>query len=161
MIDCKPLPEYDFLHSVFEYRDGNLYRKIANSPFAKVGEIAGGLSEGYVRVRINNVRYKAHRIIWKMVTGKDPVGIIDHIDKNPSNNRFENLRDTNHSINALNKNSKGYSYKKSQGKWAAWFKVGGKQVHLGYFDTAEEASSRYQEFKELYMEMVNANPLHP
>lgn len=159
MIDCKGLPPYDLLHTLFEYKDGNLYRKVSNSPNAKVGEIAGGISDGYVRVKVNGVRYKVHRIVWKMMTGRDPIGIIDHIDKNPSNNRFENLRDTNHSINALNKNSKGCSYDKNSGKWSAWFKVNGKQKSLGLFDTAEEASSHYQEFKELYMEMIGANPL--
>lgn len=57
------------------------------------GQIAGTLSKkmGYKIVSINKVTYLAHRVVWKWVTGEDPLPVIDHLDGNGINNRFENL----------------------------------------------------------------------
>ena len=69
----------DFL----EYRDGNLYWKAKTHPSVRieVGDKAGGLDlDGYTIVCINYKNYKAHRIIWEMLNGKIPDGmVIDHI----------------------------------------------------------------------------------
>lgn len=75
----------------------------------------------------------------------------DHIDGNGLNNQRENLRPATRSQNMfnrrLNKNSdsgfKGVNRRKDRNKWVAYIKVNGKQQHLGYFDTAEEAGRAY------------------
>src|SRR5579863_3382757 len=61
---------------------------------------------------INNTRYKSHRIIWFMVTGKWPVG-IDHINGIRDDNRWDNLREANQLQNMQNQcirsnNTSGY-----------------------------------------------------
>lgn len=91
-----------------------------------------------------------------MFTGCDPVKHIDHINRNKSDNRIENLRELSNAHNALNNSAKGYTYLPKRNKYQAQIKVGNKRLTLGYFDTTEETSSRYQEFKELYMEMMDA-----
>ena len=49
--------------------------------------------------------YIEHRLIWFMQTGKWPMGDIDHINHNESDNRWCNLREVKHQENTLN-NSK-------------------------------------------------------
>ena len=52
--------------------------------------------------------YKAHRLIWKLVTGKEPKGTIDHKNGNRDDNRFENLREADMSQQNWNKETRGY-----------------------------------------------------
>ena len=43
-------------------------------------------------VTLKNKKYSAHRIIWQIINGEIPVGmIIDHLDRNPFNNKIINL----------------------------------------------------------------------
>lgn len=47
----------------------------------------------YVKIMIAGVTYLAHRIIWTMFNGPIPKDmVIDHLDRNPSNNRLSNLQ---------------------------------------------------------------------
>lgn len=73
---------------------------------------AGSLSNtGYYVVRINNVLYQAHRIVWFLTNGNIPLDyFIDHIDKNRTNNSLNNLRLITPTLNQHNKktsNKKG------------------------------------------------------
>lgn len=47
--------------------------------------------------------WPAHRLIWKIHTGRDPVGLIDHINGVRYDNRIENLRDVPIHVNNLNR----------------------------------------------------------
>jgi hypothetical protein len=57
---------------------------------------------GYLRIRINGVSYKAHRIAWLHHYGEWPANTIDHINGNRADNRIVNLRDVPHAENQLN-----------------------------------------------------------
>jgi hypothetical protein len=94
-------------------------------------------------VSIDGKTYLAHRVAWFLATGQDPGRmLIDHRDRNPSNNKIENLRVADKSQSAQNR-----VFGKSTGrKTLAWVvKVGGrfrgkhmvnrKVIHLGYFAT--------------------------
>jgi hypothetical protein len=37
------------------------------------GKEAGSLNEGYLVIKLNGTPYYAHRLIWKMITGKEVV----------------------------------------------------------------------------------------
>lgn len=154
-IKTRPLPPLSELHELFEYRDGALIRKKTTSPRAKKGQIAGTNSNGYIIINIKGIFYRAHRIIWFMHTGLDPVGLdIDHVDGNPLNNKIENLRLCDHKSNCMNsvksvRNTSGYKgvyLHRQSNRWRARMLHNGKHVHIGMFDTAEEAHAAYVEF---------------
>ncbi len=91
----------------------------------------------------------AHRIIWKMVKGREARNDIDHDDGNRTNNRLANLaaatRRQNCQNRSLRKTSKsgvmGVSWDTGSRKWRAQIKADGKQRHLGLFTTIEAAAA--------------------
>ena len=53
------------------------------------GKLAGNTrSDGYVIIRLLKRPFLAHRLAWAWVHGKWPDDMIDHIDRDPSNNRI-------------------------------------------------------------------------
>lgn len=119
----------------------------------KNGSLAGALSDsGYVRIKIKDKSYQAHRLAWLYVTGRTPAHQIDHIDGDRLNNRFSNLREANRRQNNYNSTStptvhsfpKGVSRAYKSSKFRAQIKTGGRTRHLGTFDTEDDASEFYQ-----------------
>lgn len=117
---------------------------------ANAGSPAGHLNGGRISIRVLGRLYFASRLAWLYETGEWPAQHIDHINGNPSDNSFKNLRDVPRTINMQNlraakRNSRlgllGISMKGS--RYQAQICISGKAFHLGYFDTAEEASSAY------------------
>lgn len=73
--------------------------------------------------------------------------VIDHIDRNRSNNSIKNLRSATTKENNQNVIGKGY-YKHSQtGKYCAQITVNYKHLSLGCYATEEEAISAYLKAK--------------
>lgn len=156
----------DLLHEIFNYRDGELYWKVRRSHNAAVGSRAGVQhSSGYRIIKINGKPHKEHRLIFLMYYGYLPKE-VDHIDGNKLNNRIENLRSATTSQNQHNRtkyknNTSGYKgvsfYGKNKYKcWGANIQVNGKQKHLGYFLTPEEAFAAYcKAALELHGEFAN------
>jgi hypothetical protein len=112
------------------------------------GTIAGTSSKGRcVTLIIDGRHLKAHRAIWKMVHGRDPVE-IDHIDGDPQNNRMANLREATRSQNARNvrgRNAAGYkgvSIHRDSGLWRARIRVEGKEI-CEYHQTPTKAHAAY------------------
>ena len=76
---------------------------------------------------------------------------VDHINGNTLDNRKSNLRICLHSENVRNRRRnnvhtngyKGTTFHKSKYKWQAQIGYQGKRIHLGYFDTQEEAYAAY------------------
>ena len=123
-----------------------------------VGDVAGSKTrQGYIRIGLMGNLYRAHRLAWLYVFGKDPVNQIDHINLNKSDNRIANIREVTNQQNAQNqyeaqKNNKssglrGVSLRNRDGKWRAQIKINGTLKHLGYFDTKEDAHSEYRAMK--------------
>ena len=104
-----------------------------------------------ISISIDGLRYQAHRIIWKLVTGMEPPEEIDHRDRDSFNNRWKNLRaatrqeqNRNRGIQSNNKvGIKGVSRKGH--RYRATIILSRKQIHLGTFDTPEEAGQVYME----------------
>lgn len=80
---------------------------------------------------------------------------VDHIDKNKLNNTKANLRIATNSINQHNAKAKstslsgvrGVSWEPSRNKWRSRVVLDGKYIHLGRFDTLEEAEAVVVEWK--------------
>jgi hypothetical protein len=150
-------------------------------PTERGWKIANGLNAGnpagseldddrgkkYFKVKVNGVPYRAHRIIYLLAFGVDPSDKeIDHIDGDGLNNDPANLRLATRSENlrnrGANKNNtsgfKGVRSNKQTGRWRAEIGLHGKLLHLGLFDTPEEAHAAYvRAAKELHGEFARAS----
>ena len=116
--------------------------------------IAGGLdNRGYWALRLDGKAYQAHRLAWFYMTGKWPKDQIDHANLRRSDNRLENLRECDNSQNNANRKAqsnntlgtKGVHFNKSLKKFRAQIKVRGKRIHIGLFDSLEQAATAYSE----------------
>lgn len=116
-----------------------------------------GLSAGcrngnrYVMIQYGRKTVPAHRLAWRIMTGKWPENEIDHINRDKGDNRFENLREAERFENARNvgktrRNTSGYkgvTWEKRRRVWVANIGYEGKLRYLGTFPTREEAYSAY------------------
>ena len=59
--------------------------------------------DGYKRVGIDGVTYKAHRVCFFLYHKRQCLGQIDHEDRNVANNKISNLLDTTVSANQYNR----------------------------------------------------------
>lgn len=116
------------------------------------GDLSGRIgSGGYWRISVDRKLYQAHRLAWFYVHGEWPARTVDHINLNKLDNRISNLRLATPTENNANtakgsRNSsgfKGVTWHKGCGKWQAAIKVGGKNHHLGLFETPELAHAAY------------------
>ena len=111
---------------------------------------------GYIRIGLNIgnrkvVELKAHQFAWFWVYCEF-VDCIDHINGVRDDNRIINLRSITQQENVWNRNDnrKGYNYFKPTNKWRARIKLNEKEIHLGYFNTEEEAKIAYYNAKKKY-----------
>ena len=131
---------------LFEYKDGDLIRKIASGCYKK-GSIAGSQLRGYVRTGVDGFAYFNHRLIWLWCNGYFPENQIDHIDRDKSNNKIENLREVSRTCNLRNtglpstntSGVKGVFWHKQWGKWAARITICRNHIHLKYSTDFTEA----------------------
>ena len=80
---------------------------------------------------------------------------VDHIDRNPQNNKVSNLRMVTKRKNQENRIGKGYTWNKNAKKWVAKIVVNGVANHLGYFDKEEDARAAYIQAKKIYHNITN------
>jgi HNH endonuclease/AP2 domain len=104
-------------------------------------------STGHKSVGMDGTSYLVHRIIWFMMTGEQPP-VIDHINGDPTDNRWANLREATHKENIRNqRRHKGHRGLKGvtihRGKIVAQIMVNRKHIYLGRFATVEEAHEAY------------------
>ena len=142
---------------LFEYRNGDPYWKIKRSSQTKLDQPAGFYDDaGYRLVKIKEVGIKkVHRIIWEMFNGPIPDGMeIDHINRIRDDNRIENLRLVNKSLNAFNADRRksnrytGVHFNKLVNKFQVRISFEKKRYHVGYFITEEEAVEAYNNKKK-------------
>lgn len=155
----KELPCIDRLNELFYINEnsGRIFRKISVKYNAKKGQEAGvPRHDGYKVLMVDGEYYLSHRIAYKMYHGTDPNGIIDHINRDCSNNSKENLRDTTSTVNMRNigirSNNKsgvtGVSWFSSCNKWRATAYIKRKQIHLGLFERKEDAIQARRKYEE-------------
>jgi hypothetical protein len=141
------LPPRKELREVFRYNEktGKLYWRVSPSRNVQAGTECGCIysSTGYRILNYNGRKYGAHRIIWMLVTGEDPESLfIDHINRDKTDNRIENLRLSTNAENLCNKPTKGaYLFRN---KWRAQIHLKGKTKYLGSYATEAEAVEAYQ-----------------
>ena len=152
----KELLHYDPLTGLFTW-------KVTNSVRAMAGTVCKAkTSDGYIRIGVDGVRYKAHRLAYLYMLGVFPPKGVDHKNGVRSDNAWENLRPADQKINSHNICSAridnlttgvlGVSWRKDIGRYRAYITLDEKQRHLGHFDTVEEAHAAY---------LLAKNNLHP
>lgn len=117
-----------------------------------------GKSGGYA---ITNVtRNHKHTVIkfHQIVMGQKRGFLVDHINRNPLDNRKENLRFLTHTANLINSKTpitnksgcKGVTWRKDSNKWRAQITLNGKIISLGCFDLKEDAIKARKAAEEKY-----------
>lgn len=166
-VERRPMPSQELLNQLLRYdpETGKLYWKERppslfsggkyppeRAAAAWNGDNAGREAfisndgAGYKSGAIFNKKYRAHRIIWRMVTGEVP-DQIDHADHERSNNRWSNLRAVTQVHNSRNMRLRasnpsgicGVHFARRERKWLAHIGVGGRFKFLGYFASMAEA----------------------
>lgn len=118
-----------------------------------IGSEAGTIeAKGYRVVKVIGRSYKASRIAWAMHYGQWPPEdrIVDHRDRDRTNNAIDNLRLATCAENSQNN---GGSYKRTgeglkgayphRGGWRAMISIRGRLTRLGQFGTEREAHQAY------------------
>lgn len=157
------LPPLDQLRELFipNFELGTLtWAKDVNVRRHKVAGTSAGSADpakgGRVIVGIKGRRFYRYHILWVMYYGEDPWPlVIDHIDRNPSNDAIANLRAVTQLENMSNldflrkksakllpgvrRRQRGNSV-----RFNARIIVSGKYISLGYFATEAEAHNAYR-----------------
>lgn len=145
--------EIEELRSLLDFNPetGELTWKVSRSR-VKRGDLAGRIGDqGYVTVGLRGGFYRGHRLGFAIHYGRWASGLLDHINRNRSDNRICNLRECTNAENLRNtglyasnrSGRKGAYFDKTAGKWRALIRVSGKKIYLGYFDTVDAAGDAY------------------
>lgn len=146
---------YDRLREVLNYdaTTGVFTWRTKTSRKVIVGREAGSLTRhGYVSIRIDGKAYYAHRLAWCYMHGDWPDAEIDHINGDKTENHISNLRQATRKQNMENRvqpigasGYRGVCWLEANQKWRANIVHNRKNIYLGLFSTAEEASAAYRE----------------
>lgn len=127
---------------------GDLVWRVSPNNRVPVGHVVrakdGG---GYYHVKVRGIIYKAHRVAWLIVTGRWPVNLLDHINRDRADNRLSNLREATYTQNQYNRSQPfvGVTYRRNRNAYVARITVDGVRKYLGYFKTKQEAEEVYSQ----------------
>jgi hypothetical protein len=108
-----------------------------------------------------------HRLVLLAFEGKskdENQKCVDHIDNNPLNNCLFNLRWVTYQQNQFNKSMqknntsgiRGISFNKQKGKYESYIRTKKNKLHLGVFDSLEDAKlARQNKARELFGQYLN------
>lgn len=149
------LPPLVILNWLFRYDSdtGKLFKiREASGKLCNPEREISTVANGYLQVGITDSNglmklFYVHQVIYYMLSGVEPLQIVDHMDGDTLNNRFPNLRLTTEAVNqrnrGMNRNNKsgfvGVSWDKRKSKWMAHITIDGKNKNLGRYDSPEEA----------------------
>jgi len=151
-------------HMAYVPETGTFMWKV-RGPGRTVGKVLGTeIWPGYIAMKVNNLKYYAHRLAWLYVHGEWPSGQLDHVDGNKANNAIANLRIATAAQNSAGRRSMRH-VAPSRGVmphgvgFVARIHFGGKRHYLGYFSTAEAAKEAYEaKAKEIHGEFAHQEP---
>ena len=128
---------------------GALYYRTQQGNRIKKGDKVGSISrQGYWITKIKGKQTRLNRMIWQWVTGREPSGVVDHINRNRLDDHWGNLRDVSNAFNVANNDSKGYGFYPYErgGQWVVQLSFDGKKTKKK-FRTEEEARAFVREFR--------------
>lgn len=140
---------------IYRYDDVNggliwqAFRRPDNPGQAKLGASVGGDDgHGYLMCMVLGHKFKVHQIVWALHNGRLSDMPLDHIDRDPRNNRIENLRQATDEQNSQNLRASlhpnaGLRFEPN-GKVSAYASRKNRKIYLGRFDTEAEARAAYR-----------------
>jgi hypothetical protein len=147
----------EYLRSLLEYNPDTgewkwLVVKVRNQ--RKKGEFTGSRSNRRV-ITIDGLHYYASILAWLYMTGEWPHFEIDHKDRDPSNDRWSNLRlasDAQQRANIVPTARSGIKGVRQlpSGNWGVKIQVDQKEIWLGTFPTKEAAKEARREAGQKY-----------
>ena len=155
--------EYDDYVECFDLNDSRFI--VSKDDFERIKQYKWYVRKDTNRV-VTNINYKKvslHRFLMQPENSKIHV---DHINRDPTDNRRENLRLATNKQNSYNKVSyskgiskyKGVSFSKSNNKWRAMIHYNYKSLHLGYYINEIDAAKAYnKKAQELFGEFAFLN----
>ena len=102
----------------------------------------------YYAVTLNGKKHRIHRLVMSaFVENPKNKPFVDHIDRDPSNNKLINLRWATEIENQQNKSMQrnnttgfiGVVWDKQKNKWKAQIGLGNKMINLGVYNLREDA----------------------
>lgn len=104
-----------------------------------------------INIKVLSNKYTGHELAYLYMTGSFPEFHIDCIDGDYTNLKYKNIRscgfsDTQNKKSSLRKDNKSTGFigvKKYYNKFIARIRTNGKTIHLGTFNTPEEAHAAY------------------
>jgi len=157
--------ELELYNTRVKYEDDLLWRWVdkkgghtLKNPYWKIIKATPN-KKGYGRIGLDGKMYYYHRVVYKVcnpewdITDISKENEIDHIcGVKPLDNRIKNLRILNSQQNKWNclHFAKGYTFHKQNNKYVAKIVINRKYIHLGCYDTQEEAREAYLKAKPLY-----------
>ena len=148
-------PSVERLRELFTISpDGALIRLVRRpGPTGFVGAIVAGKNvDGYLQTRVDGYQTYVHRVIFAIANGCWPIGDVDHIDGDRTNNAPLNLRDVSRDVNKQNIRSArprnklgvlGVSLNKASGKYRAQISAAGRNRTIGEFSDPTLAHQAY------------------
>ena len=115
----------------------------------------------YARITIKGKRYSRvlHRCVWAVAhkVSYSEVPMLDHINRDRTDNRLENLRPTNCVLNNMNREGTGRGLAEKRGKkWRSRLMHRGICSHLGMFPTERRARLVSRVIKNFLMTLEEA-----
>lgn len=142
---------YRFLFDISDFEKVEKYKWYGVKEYAEAYDIK------------TNKNFKMHNLLLNPEEGK----VIDHINRDPSDNRRNNLRICNQQQNVFNTRGKnhtsvykGVSWQKSRNKWFAVIGINGKTYNLGRYNNEIDAAKAYNKKAiELFGEFAYLNDI--
>ena len=143
------------LRELFDYdsNTGDLVRRVGVKGSLKGTIIGTTKPNGYKIAVVDGKMYRLHHLVWMYHHGS-AVEQLDHINRNPGDNRITNLRPCDCFTNSGNQTKrkglyKGVSFCKATGKWKAQIQFGGKNFNLGRHVSIHDAAVTYNNMAKI------------
>lgn len=138
------------LKELLDYNpDTGIFTRKIKLPQAKgyeIGDAAGNSTlNGYLQAMIDGKMRLLSKLAWLYVHGEYPAFPVYHKNKNPADNRIDNLT----SLHPHNRTGyRGVYLDKKTNKWEARAFIAGKNQYVGVFETPEIAADMIRKYKE-------------
>lgn len=139
----------DLLEEIFNYdrESGEFKWKVRLSPTGNIGENAFSDDGSSCRTNLFRKSYRTSHLVWMILYSEFPVGRVCFVNNMHNDFRKKNLfiggmsECNRKKITTSSSGFKGATY--IRGRWQAQITIDGRNVHLGSFETPEEAHEAY------------------